>query len=458
LKQRGRGLVCFLITLMLFNAYLPIVAAFASFDDISEDYWAYSYIKQLQELGFAKGDGDGAYQPESYVTNAEFTALVCRMTGMDDTVLAQNDDWSDAVMEYARYMGWFTSEEIAQKECDEPIRRETAAKILMLGFFEELSSGEPPEAKAEIPDLSDVSAGCSNHVVHAYSMGIITGYPDGSFMPKALITRAEMAAIMCRAWHIYDKNPETGESVTVPILIYHHFSDRSGDTSPQKFRDDMEALSKAGYTTVFLDDLYNFAADGTKLPEKAVVVTIDDGYLSNYQYAYPVLKELGMKAEIAVIGWSVGLDKDNCDQVIIPHFSWEQASEMVDSGIIRIRSHSYNMHEFSSDGIVSRVGALKRDDESYGEYIASFVEDMKKISSLIRLKLGYNSNVFVYPYGESTPLTEKLLESLGYDITLTTGDGVNVITRGDMDTLRLLKRINADGFEGDIVRLIEKYY
>jgi len=457
LKQRGRGLICFLIVLVLLSSYLPIVAAFADFHDVPQDYWAKDYIKRLEELGYAQGEEDGGYQPEKYVTNAEFTAFVCRMTGMDDTALDRGGYWADSVMEYAMYVGWFTSGEIPRNKYEEPITREMAAKILMLGFFEECTP-ESSDEKPAMLDLSDISAGCRDYVIQAYLMGILTGYPDGSFRPKDNITRAETAAIMCRAGSLYSDTPETGRSVTVPILMYHHISSRRGDTSPQKFREDMEALLKAGYTAVFLEDLYEFVGGAKELPEKVVAVTLDDGYLSSYKYAWPVLKEMGMKADIAVIGWSAGLDRDTDNKDIIPHFSWEQASDMVDSGSIRIHPHSYNMHEFSLDGAVSRVGVLKRADESYGEYIAAFVEDLKKIGSMLRLKLGYSSNVYVYPYGESTPLTEKLLGHFGYEITLTTKDGVNVITEGDENSLRLLKRINVDGYEGDIVRLIETYY
>ena len=81
----------------------------------------------------------------------------------------------------------------------------------------------------------------------------------------------------------------------------------------------------------------------------------------------------------------------------------------------------------------------------------------EEIDSMIRLKLGYSSNVLHTP-GESSPLTEKLLESLGYDITLGTQEGINEIISGDKNSLRLLKRINADGHKGDIVKLIESYY
>jgi peptidoglycan/xylan/chitin deacetylase (PgdA/CDA1 family) len=456
LKPHSKRFICFLIALILCNAYLPIVAAFAGYRDVPQEYWASEYIRELEQLGYTQDMADGAYDPEKPVTNAEFTALVCRMTGMDDTVLERGAHWAEAAMEYAKYMGWFTQGEVPGADYDEPISREMAAKILMLGSFED--HGSEPSEKVELSDLSDIAEGFHEYVTSAYSIGIFTGYPDGTFRPKDSITRAEAAAIICRAIGLHSKAPVTGESVIVPILIYHHISDRPGDTSPKKFREDMENLKKAGYTAVFLEDLQMYVEEGTQLPERPVVITFDDGYLSNYQYAWPVIRELGMKADIAVIGWSAGLDRDKDGKKIIPHFSWEQASEMVRSDKIRIHPHSYNMHEFSSDANVSRVGVLKRPDESYGEYIAAFVEDLKKIGSMIRLKLGDSSNVFAYPYGESSPITEKLLESLGYDITLGIKDGVNVITKGDKSSLRLLKRINADGYEGDIVRFIETYY
>lgn len=455
LKSHGKRFICFLIVLILCNTYLPIIAAFAGYQDVPQEYWASEYIRQLGELGYTQGKAVGAYKPEKLVTNAEFTAFVCRMTGMDDTVLDRGAHWADAVMEYAKYMGWFTQGEIPRAEYDEPISREMAAKILMLGSFED--HGTESLQEAELSDWSDIDEGYYEYVTRAYLMDIFTGYPDGTFRPKDNITRAETAAIICRAISLRSDAPEAGESVNVPILLYHHISDRPRDTSPQKFREDMEKLAKAGYTAVLLEDLHKFVEEGTQLPERSVVITFDDGYLSNYQYAWPVLQELGMKADIAVIGWSAGLYRDKYDREIIPHFSWEQASEMVSSGVIRIHPHSYNMHEFSSDTDVSRVGVLKRPDESYGEYIAAFVEDLKKVGSMIRLKLGYSPCVFVYPYGESSPMTEKLLESFGYDISLGTNDGVNVITKGDKSSLRLLKRINADGYEGDIVQLIETY-
>ncbi|MBQ5568509.1 MAG: polysaccharide deacetylase family protein, partial [Oscillospiraceae bacterium] len=88
-------------------------------------------------------------------------------------------------------------------------------------------------------------------------------------------------------------------SAKVPILTYHHITDTgNGDTeiSEEAFRAQMAALSEMGYTSVFFSDLESYVNYGTPLPEKPVVITFDDGYMSNYSRAFPILEEYGMKA------------------------------------------------------------------------------------------------------------------------------------------------------------------
>lgn len=95
----------------------------------------------------------------------------------------------------------------------------------------------------------------------------------------------------------------------VPVLMYHHISEEGNDStelSPEAFEAQIAALAEAGYTSVFPEDLAAYVREGKELPEKPIVITFDDGYLSNYEYAYPILKKYGMVATIFVIGSTVG--------------------------------------------------------------------------------------------------------------------------------------------------------
>ncbi|RIE04423.1 polysaccharide deacetylase family protein [Cohnella faecalis] len=235
----------------------------------------------------------------------------------------------------------------------------------------------------------------------------------------------------------------------MPILVYHHIDEDPDEpgpliTPPDKFRSDMAAVKAAGYTPVFMQDLIDYVDGKKELPAKPVAITLDDGYLSNYEYAYPILKELGMKATISMIGWSVGLTEHRVPgKPFYPHFTWQEAKEMVDSGVIDIQNHSVDMHESGKDDPDVRIGVLSKDGESTGAYGQAFIEDVREMESRIESRLGNEVNVFTYPFGYYNHLSEQILKDMGYRVTLTTKSGISDIVRGDPRTLFGLKRINA---------------
>ena len=100
--------------------------------------------------------------------------------------------------------------------------------------------------------------------------------------------------------------PVFGEdSVRVPILMYHSIlkdSARQGKyvISPAVLAADLDALQVKGYTAITVSDLLAYVQDGADLPEKPVMITFDDGYYNNYIYAYPLLKQRGMKAVVSI--------------------------------------------------------------------------------------------------------------------------------------------------------------
>ena len=185
MKPHSKRFICFLIALILCNAYLPIVAAFAGYRDVPQEYWASEYIRELEQLGYTQDMADGAYDPEKPVTNAEFTALVCRMTGMDDTVLERGAHWAEAAMEYAKYMGWFTQGEVPGADYDEPISREMAAKILMLGFLKIM--GQSLRRKLSFRICQTLPKASMNMLPAHIQLVFLRAIPTGHTDPKTVL-------------------------------------------------------------------------------------------------------------------------------------------------------------------------------------------------------------------------------------------------------------------------------
>ena len=276
---------------------------------------------------------------------------------------------------------------------------------------------------------------------------------DSVYVPEdfGVLTTAENVAQVIEA--AYAGLGETGgDTADVAILMYHSFTeDPEAVTGTNALLSDFEAqlqaLRDAGYTSVGYDDLMDFVAGRGDLPEKAVVITMDDGYADNLTLAAPLLEEYGFTANIAVIGVSVGHTayKDS-DTPITPHFTLEEALPWVEKGILTVTTHSYDMHQVASlDGEDCREGALPLPGESEEDYIAALTEDYQTALEQLTQVLGEVCPVYTYPYGYVSPLTEVTLHSLGAEITVTTESGANQLLRGAPQSLYQLRRINVEG-------------
>lgn len=236
----------------------------------------------------------------------------------------------------------------------------------------------------------------------------------------------------------------------VPILMYHHFDDEvTGDTvvTPETFAAQMEAIAGAGYTAVTTEDLIAYVWRGEELPENPVVITMDDGYLSNYEIAWPILEAYGLKATVFAIGATVGCTEHykDTEYPITAHFSFKQAREMEASGVIEIQSHTYDMHQWAAfeTGDAVRENMLPLDGESEADYAAAVKADLAAWEALSEVELGKAFCALAYPSGRYTELSEVLLHEAGIAVTLSTYDNCrNVLVKGLPQSLYALCRIN----------------
>lgn len=243
---------------------------------------------------------------------------------------------------------------------------------------------------------------------------------------------------------------EESYTANVPVLMYHHIDEEGNDDvniSSVLFEAQMAALAEEGYTAVFPDDLAAYVYEGKALPDKPVVITFDDGYLSNYEYAWPILEKYGMKATIFVIGSTIGNTEHykDTDYPITPHFSYEQGAEMVASGVISIQSHTYDMHQWApyEDSDQPRENILALEGESEEDYRSLLSADCQKIRQVIQEGMGEASvHVMAYPSGQFDTLSQVTLLENGFDITFTTQVGSNTLIKGQPQSLLGLHRYN----------------
>ncbi|OGR50973.1 MAG: hypothetical protein A2049_03715 [Elusimicrobia bacterium GWA2_62_23] len=171
--------------------------------------------------------------------------------------------------------------------------------------------------------------------------------------------------------------------------------------SPERFRAQVKYLLDHGYTTILFSDLKK-AYDGKKqLPEKAVLITFDDGYENNYSVAWPILRELGAKGNIFVVYNTMGkanLWHNPASEPWVKMATLAQLKEMQDSGVMEYGSHTMNhVH----------LPALKLEDAAW---------EMAESKRQLEAAFGREMCAFAYPYGEGAyvpAVREKALEA-GY--------------------------------------------
>lgn len=247
------------------------------------------------------------------------------------------------------------------------------------------------------------------------------------------------------------------QTADVAILMYHAFTENEAETTSvctlaSEFERQLSALRDAGYTSVGYADLIEFVNGKGKLPEKPLLISIDDGYQNNLDLAAPLLEKYGFCANIAVIGVSIGhTTYKDTDIPIMPHFSLEDARPWIKRGVLTVTTHSYDMHQIAAvDGNDCRHGVLQMPDEAEPDYIAALTQDYTHAQEQLAGLPGKVLPVFTYPFGAYSELSERVLQEQGVQVTVTIANGANRLVKGEPETLRLLRRINVPaGMEPD---------
>lgn len=222
------------------------------------------------------------------------------------------------------------------------------------------------------------------------------------------------------------------------ILLYHNletgidtkkkkgFDYQIYTVNQKKFEGHMSYLKNQSYQTISLSDLIDvFCRKQSILPEKSIIITLDDGHISNYTLAYPILKKYRFKATFFVTAGWVGLPD---------YLSWKQIREMNDNGM-EIGSHALTHPNLT---------------ELNPEQIKFELEKSKKI---LEDKLGKPINFLAIPGSHYNSKIKRIAREVGY-LAVCTGGWKPGYRYNDLYDL---KRLGIKGYisMSDFVSLLE---
>jgi peptidoglycan/xylan/chitin deacetylase (PgdA/CDA1 family) len=188
--------------------------------------------------------------------------------------------------------------------------------------------------------------------------------------------------------------------VIVPILLYHHIGVPKGAdryyVSEAKFQKQMKLLKELGYRTISVKRLANVLVRGGYLPQRPVIITFDDGNLSVFQKAYPVMEKYGFTGTVYIVANRLKA-KDFMQK--------RELSELVDSGW-EVGSHSMTHTNLVQNHLLVRQEIL---------------QSRLDLEEALDVKV----DSFAYPFGSVDPYLMKKVFDYGYQAGVGVGTSVS---------------------------------
>lgn len=192
---------------------------------------------------------------------------------------------------------------------------------------------------------------------------------------------------------------ELSQKKGLPVLMYHFFYDsQAGETGRDAnyteihdFEEQIKYLSDNNYYVPTWNEVLGYINGENGLPEKSVVITVDDGDESFFRLAVPVLNKYNFKATSFAIT------------------SWYTIPETGDFRNVDFQSHSHDMHKAGSDG--------------KGAFLTKTYDDACEDVKTSRSILGDTCIVFCYPFGHFNDKCKQVLKDCNYTLAFTTQGG-----------------------------------
>ena len=189
-------------------------------------------------------------------------------------------------------------------------------------------------------------------------------------------------------------------------IAFHDVDDKVGELETDAVTTQVLArffdwLKGSGWTAITLDDIAAANRGTRPLPDKAILISFDDGYSSLYTRVFPLLKVYNFPIVSALVGtWMEGRPDGTVlygDRVVprSEFITWAQAREMQASGLVEFASHSWNLHRgilanpqgnMTPAAITWRYDEATRTYETDAQYRARIRDDLARSRQQTRIR------------------------------------------------------------------------
>lgn len=241
--------------------------------DISNQDWFYSDVMDLIDLGIIRGYPDGTFRPNNTIQRDEFITIIIKSLGYD--VSNHQEYWAYHYLEKAEELEMIDlgEDEIAnlKKYYTQAISRVEMAVIVSKTLEEQLDE-DYKKYRLLINDYPDIDPSEQDAVAKVYSLGIITGYPDGKFQPNLPAKRSEASTILMRLLK-EERRKEVEVPEFNPIYLTGSWKLQMKDSQRYYLKEDSEGVWMI------------FDSDGS-----CVIIENENEYKAKYEVYYNKMK------------------------------------------------------------------------------------------------------------------------------------------------------------------------
>ena len=215
--------------------------------------------------------------------------------------------------------------------------------------------------------------------------------------------------------------PVVDQTAQTIIYCYHRLVDKvrypGTEITPAVFEAQMKELKDRGITVISLQDLLAWKRGEKNIPPRCAVITFDDGWKSQYEVAWPIMKKFGYTFTMFIYTEGVAGGSLGGGQAI----TWEMLADMRDNGI-DIEAHTAT-HQDLREGhtiMVMEPGAKRTKKKLTGAEYEQWVQnEVVGCKQLLEQRLGVKINCFAVPFGTYNEHVKEIARNAGYEAMFT---------------------------------------